>query len=255
MAGGLEAVKRIITTNKKAWNMKAHAKIASVLVVVSGVMLTTSALAQVYVSSDTLPPGPPLEYLGQNLVNFESAGLTNAGYSVISLASENHFPQAILSEGMDGDNWVETFDSTLTATVTITTLTGQTIPGNLYAAGATTVTIYNSEGPPSYDTGLPLTTSLSIVNWAAATVTTPGGSMPVYLQCPSAPGQTTVTPSGDGFLISSYFDVTPEISLDGENWITADEAVTMTLVPEPSGLALFGLTVLGLAIQARRGRK
>ena len=103
---------------------------------------------------------------------------------------------------------------------------------------------------------------MTILDWPAA-VTIPGdGFIPVYIQCLDAPGQTTVAqlqepkgtvPAG-WYEADSYFDVTPQISLDNENWTTADQSGDMTLVPEPSTLALAGIGAISLLACARRRR-
>ena len=104
---------------------------------------------------------------------------------------------------------------------------------------------------------------MTILNWPA-TLTIPGdGSMPLWIQCLDAPGQTTITnltvPFGGApagwYRTDSFFDVVPEISLDDSIWTYSDQSGNMTLVPEPSGLALLCMGSLCLAIKTWRGRK
>ena len=233
--------------------MKRHAKIASVLGVVAGVMLTASAWAQYYSSSPSLPP--PAPYVGPpQPFTFEGTALTNAGIASIYLYNLVHTPGTSTGSGYSSGNYWDTFNSTLTGSATINLLVGGPIVGaSLSAEGSTTVTVMGGYTPGAV--GGPWTTSLSIQNWPAATVTWAGGQENIFLQCPAAPGQTTVTNWGAGYLIDSFFDVQPQISLDDSNWTTSDQSGDMTLVPEPSGLALLGLGVLCLAIKTRRGRK
>jgi hypothetical protein len=232
--------------------MKRHAKIASVLVVIAGVMLTTSALAQYYTTSPNLPP--PAPYVGPpEPFTFESTALTNAGIASVNLYNLVHTPGTITDSGFSSGNYWDTFNSTLTGSANIYFLGGAIADdASLSAQGSTTVTVMGGYTPGA--TG-GWTTSLSILNWPAAQVTWGDTTIDIYLQCPAAPGYTTVQPSGGGYLITSYFDVQPEISLDGNDWTTADQSGDMVLSPEPSGLALLGLGVLCLAIKTRRGRK
>jgi hypothetical protein len=259
-------VKKTILT--KIYNMKRHAKIASVLVVIAGLMLATSALAQYYTpQAPTFPEGwyisPP-----DGSLTFESPALTAAGIASIDLYGLLHTPGALLSSTPITGGWVETFDSTLTGSAIINMVGGPIVLGSLLAPAppstpepVTAVTVFGSYTPGASGSW---STSMTILDWPA-TVTIPGyGSISLLIQCLNAQGQTTVSqltvpkgtfPAG-WYEADSYFDVQPEISLDdGTTWITADESVTMTLVPEPSGLALLGLGALCLAIKTRWGRK
>lgn len=71
----------------------------------------------------------------------------------------------------------------------------------------------------------------------------------------TASGNWTQDPPPNALLISGVNYLLDGTDIANDGWITADEAGTMTLVPEPSSLALLGLGVLCLAIKTRRGRK
>ena len=236
--------------------MKRHAKIASVLVVVAGVMLTTSALAQYNTPSPNLPPpapyfGPPTPF------TFESAALTNAGIASVYLYDLQHIPGNLagtpqeFNAGLPNEYYQETFHSTLRGMATATLLGGGTMTGTLTApvsGESVTVDIYGYT--TSGATG-GWNTSLSILNWPGQIAWNGDGTNNIWLQCQAAPGYTTVETSEPGYAITSYFDVTPQISLDDSVWTTADQSGDMTLVPEPSSLALLCLGVLSLAIMTR----
>jgi hypothetical protein len=118
--------------------MKRHAKLASVLVVV-GVMLTTSALAQYY--SSTPPTFPTGSYIGPpQPFTFESTALTQVGIASLDLYNLVYTPVLPLDSSCYSNSinsWVETFHSTLTGSATISLLSGGQITGTLYAGGST----------------------------------------------------------------------------------------------------------------------
>ena len=243
--------------------MKRYVKIASVLVVVGSVMLTTSALAQYY--SPSPPTFPTGWYIGPpQPFTFESPALTQAGIASIYLSSLVHTPAYVpLTSYYDGaGNWVETFNSTLTGTATINLLVGGPIVGTLSAGGATPVTVTTpGNSPPGGAVGNWPGQSMTILNWPA-TVTYGTNHISIWIECSNAPGESEIklAPPGSGvpagwYEADSFFDVWPEISLDDSLWTYSDQSGDMTLVPEPSSLALLGLGVLCLAIKTRRGPK
>jgi hypothetical protein len=76
----------------------------------------------------------------------------------------------------------------------------------------------------------------------------------------ASPGQTTISDIGGGnFRIDSFFDVFTELSLDnGATWIpsTGSTRLSVSSVPEPSSLTIFGLGLLGLfATRIRQCRR
>ncbi|MGA9865147.1 MAG: PEP-CTERM sorting domain-containing protein [Acetobacteraceae bacterium] len=72
---------------------------------------------------------------------------------------------------------------------------------------------------------------------------------------PSNPstGGTSIEPAGNGFNITSFFDIFVELSLDTSPPLTTTRGpVTLTLIPEPATLALLGLPLIGLLGLRRR---
>jgi hypothetical protein len=91
-----------------------------------------------------------------------------------------------------------------------------------------------------------------------------GGTLPAGLMLRESPtlastGLTSVADFGDGtYGIDSFFDVYPELSLDGGiNWFPdLTPPAHMTLSPEPSSFALLGLGAsLAVAANIRRARQ
>jgi hypothetical protein len=71
-------------------------------------------------------------------------------------------------------------------------------------------------------------------------------------------GQTTISPSGGDFRVSSFFDVFVELSIDGGTPVpdVASRHITLESVPEPgtAGLAFLGLTVL-ISVSRRKAAR
>jgi hypothetical protein len=88
-----------------------------------------------------------------------------------------------------------------------------------------------------------------------------GGNLPpgvIIRESPTLPstGQTTITTIPGGFNIDSFFDIFTELSLDGGKTFTpADGLGHVALVPEPISLLLWGTTIGGLGLLARRRSK
>jgi hypothetical protein len=241
--------------------MKKLCRIPSVVGFIVGVLLTTSALASVDSPLPFLPPGgtyyTPLPT--SNIV-FSSSALMSMGITSITLSNLWHTPGPIIANGYTWQNppgvsnYWDNFDSSLTgdALINFVPQFGGPVWGDLSAAGAVLVTVQ------SYTNGItggPFSTEMSL-NWTNVVVSWDATNVSFAIQCPSAPGQTTVTALQNGmYNIDSYFDVFTEISFDGVNWISADGRVRMILVPEPSSFVLLVFGAVALAVRVRRSRR
>ena len=142
-----------------------------------------------------------------------------------------------------GNDELETFDSTFTATEIGLGL------GPVFLTGPVQVRTTNRN---LSTTGLFDTEIVSMSLSGNASV---AGLIEVR-QDPQRPtlGQTDIVDLGGGlYHIDSFFDVFTELSVDGgATWIPCDDSTRMFLVPEPCSVALFSIGAVAL-IRRRRG--
>ena len=233
-------------------------QIAAIASVITGLIMASPAWAQVISSNTFLPVGgsyyinPPTQP-----VTFTSSMLSTYGIASIILTDLVHTPGVVTNSGiLPSGDFFDQFNSTLTGDATINLAGGGSIAGLLTGSGPTLVVV--GDGYTNGAVGGPWGTAMTL-NWPVQVTWSgepPGSPFNFYLACSNAPGSTSVTAlGGDSYQVDSFFDVWPEISFDGNNWIPADDSVTMTITPEPSSLALLGLGALALAIRVRKGRK
>lgn len=78
-----------------------------------------------------------------------------------------------------------------------------------------------------------------------------GHTLEVILGPQTSSGPTTVMPSGSEFVVSSFFDVFAELSVDGGLFVAGPQR-TFVLTPEPGSASLLILGLVGVAGELRR---
>lgn len=137
----------------------------------------------------------------------------------------------------DGNTSMDNFFSTLTV---------QTNLGSFTGFGPVQVQVTATSDPTVFDTEM-------------LSMTIQGGTMPPGVMIRESPtrqslGQTTIVPLGNGkYSMDSFFDVFTEISFDGgQVWHASADSGRVTLVPEPTMLALVGLASAALLVSRRK---
>ncbi len=205
------------------------------------VFLSAQAAWAVKTDSPNLPPCQPAHYVTAD--EFHAQYPTASPPFTISAADHlaldgcgnlGGTPPPVGNGSMTFDN----FFSSLTVDTNFGTFTG---------VGPVSVKVTGTADPQMFDTEM-LSMSIS------------GGSMPpgvVVREDPDRPslGKTTIMPMGGMWSIDSFFDVFTEISSDGgATWHDSLTSGRVTLVPEPTGLALFGLGLVALLGRRFRAR-
>src|ERR1700676_2340643 len=116
--------------------------------------------------------------------------------------------------------------------------------GPIHLFGPVGVTIFGRSSPTQTGTFSTQMTGLDLTG-------TFGGSSVEIKVDPTHPttGMTTVTPSGGQFMISSFFDVFTDLSIDNDSFEPSMGAAHVTLqqTPEPGTALLFGTGLLAVA--------
>jgi len=82
-----------------------------------------------------------------------------------------------------------------------------------------------------------------------------GHTIAVMLGIPPSSGPTTISQDGSQFLVSSFFDVFAEVSIDGGPFMQGPERTfTLTPIPEPSTVSVMALGLAGVAASGLRRR-
>jgi hypothetical protein len=227
----------------------AGLRLASLLAVIVLAVLVTTVQAQ---GLDT--PSPLLPPLGGTYL---TPGQVHATYNgpglqiVLSDVRHSGFSNVVHAPGPGGT--LETFDSELTAHVAVDIGPDSffDVFFDISMSGPTSVFVGGNYNPGNLGTFPTEMLSLNLVG------ITPMGPALVR-ESPTQPstGQTSIAPIGPGmFHIDSFFDVFTEISLDnGVNWIPSTGPALVTLVPEPSSLALLACGAIALAAGVARRR-
>jgi hypothetical protein len=79
-----------------------------------------------------------------------------------------------------------------------------------------------------------------------------GDSLTLSLDSTPSSGTTSIVPAGPNYLISSFFDVYVNLSVNSSSPVTGSGLVTFEAVPEP--MSLLVLMPAGLALLAARRR-
>jgi hypothetical protein len=79
-----------------------------------------------------------------------------------------------------------------------------------------------------------------------------GHSIEVMLASTPSSGPTTVAPSGGDFLITSFFDVFAEISIDHGAFVPGPPRTFTLTTPEPGSISLLALGLVGVTGELRR---
>jgi len=222
--------------------MRTSSRVVTIIGVFT-VALSAPLNAQVITSDPSLPVLYPPGYYA-NLAgvgpSFVGSGLT------IVLANDEHRALSVDSRTPVGPDEVELFQSTFLAQVSVNGSPFQPSTGS----GPVQTVVHGKIGNT---TGLFSTEMLSM----SLSGSSPFGPFMIR-ESPTlaSTGQTSISDLGGGnYLITSFFDIFTELSVDGgATWIPATGSVRMNLeqVPEPSSAALLVLGLLGSRIFLRR---
>jgi hypothetical protein len=210
--------------------------------------LATPVHAQIITNSPNLPP-PAGSYISPILAH----QLYQAGLLTVDVFNINHrgFDLSTPPPDLPPAVTIHNFNSTLSGMISV-----DGGPANPFAGtAAVSVAVQKVAGPPG-PTGLFATEMLQL-----DLVGLPGGAL--IRESPTLPssGQTTIQDIGGGqFMITSFFDIFTELSLDGgQTWIPSQGPGHVDLVgaaaPEPTSALLVGLGLLGTAGFLARRRK
>lgn len=211
----------------------------------------------VFETSASLPP----------LMGVYSTGSPGACFSVpgpgtVCMEGDGSVRPNSVRSAISAGNQFTFFDLPFNASITDGT---SHVLGSISLDGRVQVEVFNRTS----DTDLG-TFSTQMLNLdLSGTIQSPGplGGQPLMLRLqsedpnggPPTTGQTTVTTSNPGFMVSSFFDVFTEISLDGGGtWIPQSNAPTtvgLQATPEPASFVLVAAGCLAAALWRRRAAR
>ncbi len=201
--------------------------------------LAVPAHGQMVTNSPNLPP-PAGTYISPALAH----QLYDAGFLTMEVFNINHrdFSLSTPPPPIVGGTVIDSFNSGLSGLLSI----NNGPPNAFFAAAAVQVLVQKVAGPPGL-TGVFQTEMLQLDITGL-----PAGAMIRESPTLASSGQTTIQDIGNSrFMITSFFDIFTELSLDGgQSWIPSSGSGRVNLAaagaPEPSSLALLGIAFLGM---------